>query len=162
MKTLHTVIASTYTINNILYDQRNGLGNTPNGVQIDYFGWRVLMLPSMFLSLAAPSGFENLKRVMKDIQANTPIASPFLDLALDKDDEGIFLPKTCRVISHEGRHRMQAIMKLHGDIPIEVHLFFSGYRHRHISMDLLTQINTFGVQSEKTGFVKGPIWSKVL
>ena len=40
-------------INEIIIDNRNGAGATPNNEEIDYLGFRILMKPSVFLKLDA-------------------------------------------------------------------------------------------------------------
>jgi hypothetical protein len=79
------------------------------------------------------------------------IGAPFLDIDIpsewidessrhDQVVEGD-LTDPAMVIGHEGRHRMAAIMKEYGDVPIETHLLFRGLRRRHITDNMIERLN---------------------
>jgi len=91
-----------------------GLGNTPNGIDVSYFGFTCYMRPSEFLGLAAQMGQPD-SFYEKQLQAGTKIAYPQLQVL---EEQGAW-----KVQGHEGRHRIQTVQKLHGDqvlIPVSV------------------------------------------
>ena len=118
-----------------IIDNQSGWGNVPNNLNVEYLGLRVRMQPSVFLQLAAHLPREqatNLSAIRDHLQGGGKIASPFLVISIPEAWENGDLAPPARVINHEGRHRMMAVQELHGNRPIEVHLFFSGFRARHL------------------------------
>jgi N-acetylmuramoyl-L-alanine amidase len=123
-----------------------GLGTTGYNANVDYRGLRVLMKPSVFLSLAAhlpsPSSVDYIVQHMKDGGA---LGSPFLIVDIpeqyfDGDFTGLNFAK---VVGHEGRNRMLAIQKVEGDEPCEVHIFGYGeIRKRHFTPEIIEQLET--------------------
>jgi N-acetylmuramoyl-L-alanine amidase len=123
-----------------------GLGTTGYNANVDYRGLRVLMKPSVFLSLAAhlpsPSSVDYIVQHMKDDGA---LGSPFLIVDIpeqyfDGDFTGLNFAK---VVGHEGRNRMLAIQKVEGDEPCEVHIFGYGeIRKRHFTPEIIEQLET--------------------
>lgn len=123
-----------------------GLGTTGYNSNVDYRGLRVLMKPSVFLSLAAhlpsPSSVDYIVQHMKDGGA---LGSPFLIVDIpeqyfDGDFTGLNFAK---VVGHEGRNRMLAIQKVEGDEPCEVHIFGYGeIRKRHFTPEIIEQLET--------------------
>ena len=65
-----------------------------------------------------------------------------------------------RIVGHEGRHRMEAIIKSEGNSPVEVHLLFPGLRRRHITDDMIANINHV-IQNQRNSYVRGP-WFKLI
>jgi hypothetical protein len=123
-----------------------GLGTTGYNSNVDYRGLRVLMKPSVFLSLAAhlsePSSVDYIVQHMKDGGA---LGSPFLIVDIpEKYFEGDFTGLNfAKVVGHEGRNRMLAIQKLEGDEPCEVHIFGYGeLRARHFTPEIIEQLET--------------------
>jgi N-acetylmuramoyl-L-alanine amidase len=123
-----------------------GLGTTGYNANVDYRGLRVLMKPSVFLSLAAhlsePSSVDYIVQHMKDGGA---LGSPFLIVDIpEKYFEGDFTGLNfAKVVGHEGRNRMLAIQKLEGDEPCEVHIFGYGeLRKRHFTPEIIEQLET--------------------
>jgi N-acetylmuramoyl-L-alanine amidase len=121
-----------------------GLGTTGYNSNVDYRGLRVLMKPSVFLSLAAhlsePSSVDYIVQHMKDGGA---LGSPFLIVDIpEKYFEGDFTGLNyAKVVGHEGRNRMLAIQKLEGDAPVEVHIFGYGeIRKRHFTPEIIEQL----------------------
>ena len=121
-----------------------GLGTTGYNSNVDYRGLRVLMKPSVFLSLAAhlsePSSVDYIVQHMKDGGA---LGSPFLIVDIpEKYFEGDFTGLNfAKVVGHEGRNRMLAIQKLEGDEPCEVHIFGYGeLRARHFTPEIIEQL----------------------
>jgi spore germination cell wall hydrolase CwlJ-like protein len=123
-----------------------GLGTTGYNSNVDYRGLRVLMKPSVFLSLAAhlsePSSVDYIVQHMKDGGA---LGSPFLIVDIpEKYFEGDFTGLNfAKVVGHEGRNRMLAIQKVEGDEPCEVHIFGYGeLRKRHFTPEIIEQLET--------------------
>ena len=118
-----------YKINN-----RSGIGSVPYNQEVDYFGLRVAMRPSTFLKLSlplpdTPQDRESIEYV-KQHKDTEGIGAPFLNIDIPGAWEEGNLSKPARVVGHDGRHRMAAILQSEGDDPVETHLFFSGLRHR--------------------------------
>ena len=123
-----------------------GLGTTGYNSNVDYRGLRVLMKPSVFLSLAAhlsePSSVDYIVHHMKDGGA---LGSPFLIVDIpEKYFEGDFTGLNfAKVVGHEGRNRMLAIQKVEGDEPCEVHIFGYGeIRARDFTPEIIEQLET--------------------
>ena len=123
-----------------------GLGTTGYNANVDYRGLRVLMKPSVFLSLAAhlpsPTSVDYIVQHMKDGGA---LGSPFLIVDIpEKYFEGDFTGLNfAKVVGHEGRNRMLAIQKVEGDEPCEVHIFGYGeLRKRHFTPEIIEQLET--------------------
>jgi N-acetylmuramoyl-L-alanine amidase len=137
-----------------------GLGTTGYNSNVDYRGLRVLMKPSVFLSLAAhlsePSSVDYIVQHMKDGGA---LGSPFLIVDIpEKYFEGDFTGLNyAKVVGHEGRNRMIAIQKLEGDAPVEVHIFGYGeIRKRHFTPEIIEQLQlAMRSQDGKLTFSKG-------
>ena len=137
-----------------------GLGTTGYNSNVDYRGLRVLMKPSVFLSLAAhlsePSSVDYIVQHMKDGGA---LGSPFLIVDIpEKYFEGDFTGLNyAQVVGHEGRNRMLAIQKLEGDAPVEVHIFGYGeIRKRHFTPEIIEQLQlAMRNQDGKLTFSKG-------
>lgn len=130
-------------LSEVQIDNDNGWGAVPFNADIDYFGLRVLMKPSVFLKLAAPlpepSSKENIK---KHLQNGGSIGAPFLDITIPPQWEDGDFTKAARVRGHEGRNRMAAVMALEGDAPVEVHLIpGGGMRNRDITPDMIKALN---------------------
>ena len=137
-----------------------GLGTTGYNSNVDYRGLRVLMKPSVFLSLAAhlpsPTSVDYIVQHMKDGGA---LGSPFLIVDIpEKYFEGDFTGLNyAKVVGHEGRNRMLAIQKVEGDEPCEVHIFGYGeLRARHFTPEIIEQLQlAMRNQDGKLTFSKG-------
>ena len=118
-----------YKINN-----QSGIGAVPYNQEIDYFGLRVAMRPSTFLKLALPmnNSREDQKSIEYVIQQKDTegIGAPFLNISVPQSWEDGNLKEPAKVIGHDGRHRMAAILKSEGDEPVETHLFPQYLRRR--------------------------------
>ena len=121
-------------INEYKIDNRDGIGAVPYNQDVDYFGLRVAMRPSMFLKLALPMNNSaedqaSIEHIIK--QKDTEgIGAPFLNITIPDEWETGDLSKPARVTGHDGRHRMAAILKSEGDEPVETHLFPAYLRRR--------------------------------
>ena len=121
-----------------------GLGTTGYNSNVDYRGLRVLMKPSVFLSLAAhlPSP-SSVDYIVQHMENGGALGSPFLIVDIpEKYFEGDFTGLNyAKVVGHEGRNRMLAIQKLEGDEPCEVHIFGYGeIRRRHLTQEIVDQL----------------------
>lgn len=136
-----------------------GWGNTPQGTDVDYFGVKVQMRPSMFLKLAAPltSAGENPK-VVQHMEKGGKIAYPFLDIKEPAEWEAGDFTEDARVKTHEGRNRMKKWIEMKGDEPIQVNLFFRGAnRSRYITKEMIARLNQ-GMIGETGNYVAGPLF----
>lgn len=128
-------------INEVKIDNIEGLGATSINKDIHYFGIKVLMKPSKFLSLTTKLTNPNVTQLTKLIyQDEKPIASPFLGVKIPKNWKNNNFEEPAEVIDHEGRHRMLAIIQEEGDNPIEVHLAPQHYRNKHITDDWIKRL----------------------
>lgn len=139
-------------------DNKNGWGAVPNNMEIDYFGMKVLMRPSTFISLAPPLSGEPSEKIKAHIANGGSIGAPFL--IINVPDE---MDKPASVSGHEGRNRMLAVQAVEGDKPIEVHLLFRGRisRARHLTPEIKNYFNKGLYQQGTSKLVRGPLW-KVL
>jgi hypothetical protein len=133
-------IAITESINPI--DNTNGAGLTSKNQDVDYFGKRVMMKPTTFLKLAAPSDSLRSKDGLKTyVEGGGKLASPMLTVEIPHEWRDGDFSKPPQVTGHEGRNRMSAIKELYGDIEVETHLFVYGLRNRNITDEMLNNIN---------------------
>jgi hypothetical protein len=150
---------ATEFITEVTIDNVKGAGATPYNQEIDYFGLRVKMKPSIFLKLALPLGQPHSAELEKYIADGGAIGSPFLEIKIPPEwDDGDF-SKFAQVASHEGRNRITAIKKLEGDEPIEVHLIpRGGLRARDLTAEFVEKMQE-GMYAEKsTNLVSGPLF----
>jgi hypothetical protein len=116
----------------LVFDNKNGLGATPNNANVLYRGFVLMMTLDQFLSLAAnhrgqrEETANDLVGIMKE---GYGISSPTLYLDFDEDTNIPF------VEGHEGRGRCLAIIKmidagylgdLTKDVKIPVHMILGG------------------------------------
>ena len=167
MRALLAARASTKTmqqyaskfLSEVRIDNKKGAGSTPNNDNVDYLGLRVMMKPSVFLKLAPPLGYSaDLQRMRDLIQSGGAISAPqlYLEIPPSWDDED--LTKPARVQSHEGRHRMQAILELEGDEPVETHLFPLGMRRRHLTPQMIQRLQQSLISQGLRQLVRGPLF----
>jgi len=148
-----------YKINN-----QSGIGSVPKNQEIDYFGLRVAMRPSTFLKLALPmpntAQDQEAVEYVKQQKDTLGIGAPFLEIDIPEGWESGDLSKPARIVGHDGRHRMAAIMQSEGDDPIEVHLFPLGLRRRHFDAnpDWTQELNRV-IVGQRGNTVPGPIFS---
>lgn len=133
---------------NDIFDDSIGLGAVPDNLNVDYKGVRVKMFPSVFLKLATKVKEYKSKEYVKNyILKGGKIGHPFLIIKIpyswkkysyNKKNE---YKEKAMVVGHEGRNRVSAIKEIFGDKPIEVHLFFVGYRNMDIKEEWLKNID---------------------
>lgn len=144
-----------------IIDNKDGWGSVPYNQNIDYMGLRVKMKPSIFLKLAAPLLEPTSSKKIKDhLENGGKIGSPFLTIHVPYEWENNDFSEIAKVRNHEGRNRMIAINELYGDIPIEVHLFFSGAinRNRHLNSQIIKNLNKHLVSEEYGNIINGPLF----
>jgi hypothetical protein len=152
------------TITEVKIDNRNGAGNTPNNEDVDYKGFRVLMKPSVFLSLVPYFSriSDKVDRMRNYVKSGGAIASPFLKVEIPEEWINGDFTKTAEVVGHEGRHRMLAVWQTEGDTPIETHLFISQYNANRVKPEWLEKINSRlmseSLYSESGNLVLGPFF----
>jgi hypothetical protein len=149
-------------LNEVNIDNAKGAGAVPYNTDVDYFGVRVLMEPSTFLSLAAPLTEPVSKEgLMQHLKSGGAIGSPFLDINVPPEwDDGNF-KQYAKIRGHEGRNRMMAVMDLEGDAPIEVHLFFKQYRRREVTDQMIAKANEGMIREQTTTLIPGPLFKVI-
>lgn len=146
-------------------DNVRGLGAVGASSNIDYLGLRVLVKPSVFLKLATPHPDPRSDYIEQHIAAGEPIGAPFLDIYIPDEwfsQETTYnnvvegdLSKPARIIGHEGRHRMTAVLKIYGDEPVETHILLNGLRRRHLTDRMIARLNE-SIVSQTRKLVRGP------
>lgn len=148
------------TVEGISFDGRSGIGWTSISHDIGYFGFVVMMKPGKFLDLAARVGNPRpgvVEYLEGEIRSGNPIAPPFLTLDV-ADDAGADLPIPV-VAGHEGRHRMLAILKVAGDVPVPVLVAPRGRRARQCGADLVERFRAgAGYEGAPSIIVRGPLF----
>jgi len=145
-------------VNEVEIDNQNGLGQVPYNASIDYHGLRVMMRPSVYLSLAAPKSSPPSDYIIQHIKDGGSIGAPFLIIEIPEGMKGI-----PHVRGHEGRHRMEAVQMVEGDNPVEVHLLLRqpevSIRARNITPEIIKYINKY-LDQEITGSTRvGPFFT---
>lgn len=122
-------------------DNRDGWGQTPNNANVGYQGLAVKMKPSTFLKLAAnlpidDEAEEKINAMVAHHNAGGTFGAPTLYIAIPREwEDGNMTDKVARVTSHEGRHRMNAELRINGDSFVETHIFISGFRTKNWAKD---------------------------
>jgi hypothetical protein len=136
-------------------DNKDGWGAVPDNQEIDYKGLRVLMRPSVFLSLATKlHNIESADRIKSHLKSGGKIGAPFLIVDIIDDD----IPQ---IIGHDGRNRMIAIMRLQGDSPIEVHIFPIGMRRKHMTDEMIQHLNSGAKKEKSSRVIDGPLFELI-
>jgi hypothetical protein len=146
-------------LNEVAVDNVKGWGATPNNQEVDYFGMRVKMKPSVFLKLALPLDETPSEAIRDHITGGGAIAAPFFDIQYPPEWEDRDFSNDAVVKSHEGRNRMHAILETEGDVPVEVHLFFrGGVRARDLTPEIKERLNASLMSERSRGVVQGPLF----
>lgn len=134
-----------------------GWGKTAMGTDIDYFGLRVQMRPSVFLQLSHPLDSADQNPDMeKYMQSGGKIAFPFLEIKEPFEWEDGDFSQLAKVVGHEGRNRMTHWIKLKGDAPIQVNLFLRNANRRKYITDEIIQALSVGLVSQTGQVVQNP------
>lgn len=147
---------SEYKVDNV-----EGLGSVPYNQDVDYFGLRVMMKPSIFLELALPlTEHRSVEYIIQHMKNGGALGAPFLDVSIPADWEDDDFTQPASISGHEGRNRMIAIQKLEGDAPVEVHLLLkNGWRARHLTADMINELQNGMMNQSKSNFINGPLFS---
>jgi 8-oxo-dGTP pyrophosphatase MutT (NUDIX family) len=168
VKNLHQYLKSNQDqnkqISEVAVDNTHGAGETPNHQEIDYLGLRVKMRPSVFLKLTPPLlNSPALPGMIDYIKQGGAIAAPQLYLAVPRDwEDDEDFTKSARVQSHEGCHRMQAILEVEGDEPVETHILGLGMRRRHMTDEMIERMQQSLISQGLNRLVTGPIFEIAL
>lgn len=117
-------------IDELKFDDQNGIGITPNNREIDHIGMRVMMKPEDFIRLAQPLRMDDEEEAKVKAMATSgkAFAPPWLKISVPNEWKAFDQPpevrfaKPGRIIEHEGRHRMLAHELENGNSPVEVHI----------------------------------------
>lgn len=153
--------ARRFTANGIRYDNIEGEGCIGHALNIDYLGTMALVRPSMFLAMTPAGGIRSTDYIAS---LEAPFGTPYLEVSIFPD--GDRLPA---VREHEGRSRMSAILRKHGDVPVPICLFFSvngyGLRAREIEADWIERAAEGVIRENRGGpreWVPGPVFEQVI
>ncbi len=169
---------SEYRVGGLTF-RLDGAGSTPAQKNWQYQGFAVTMKPSVFLKLAvqtdlyadhhllAPADardgetrMESMRRAMAEGLAFAP---PYLRFTSTRSRGRT----RWRTTGHEGRHRMESIRALVGDVPVpvivEIRPEDREHRARHITDDHVKTLNEGAYPEQKKGAreVKGPLFGPV-
>jgi len=132
-----TTILPQNKIGRVIYDPE-GLGGTPNGTDVDYFGFTVWMTPQDFLNLNPKMAKQRREQdpphyVSQHFQktGDITIAPPWLSVE--------YIDDHWKVVGHEGVGRMMEVEKINSGKPVPVHLFPRGEynRARYLTEELI-------------------------
>lgn len=137
-----------FTVGKVKFDNKDGLGSTPDNANVAYKGLVVWMTPSKFRRLALAGDrkedADKLEKLMRDGKA---IGTPTLycDFPGDVEDPGQIVVK-----SHEGRARTDAFKAINGEelMPVQLH-FYGGIRARNLSNQFIEHIKDTGLLPER-------------
>jgi hypothetical protein len=149
-----TNIEEAFRVQNVAFNQRKGLGGTPNSQNVVYLGFAAEMKPSQFLKVALDADrSDDAKKFVGFIRERAPVASPFLEIRANLrewEEDGAEL--RVEVKGHEGRGRMWAIDEVNGNTPVPVHFFvLGGNRARHLSEKFFKDFREAGLVKERAG-----------
>lgn len=144
-------------------DGSKGAGSVPYNADVDYFGIRVQMKPSTWLRLALeltsnPNTDERINGLAQYIKDGGAIGQPWFFIDVPEEWTDGDFTKPASIVGHEGRHRMQAIIKAEGDNPVEVHLFPRGYRARNVTPEWIERLNK-NIINERGQLIAGPLFT---
>jgi len=146
-------------LDEVVIDNDQGAGVVPHNMEVDYFGLRVKMRPSVFLKLSAPLNDFHRSTLMRYIADGGAIASPFLIVDIPPAwDSGDF-SEPAQVSQHEGRNRMTAVSKLEGDDAVEVHIFPRYYRNKDMTPKFIENLNRHLGVEDSHRVLTGPLFT---
>ena len=142
-------------ITEVQIDNQQGWGQVPYNQDVDYFGLRVAMRPSVFLKLARPlKEPKSVDYITQHLENGGALGAPFLTVEIPESWLQGKFPDYAQVRGHEGRNRMMAIQKVEGDNPVEVHIFPRELRARHLTPEIIEQLQVAMI-AEAGGVVFG-------
>lgn len=148
---------------NSIIDNINGIGAVPINQNVNYLGLKTKITPLIFLKLAAPiksSDVTSTEYIKQHLQQGGKIGAPWLQIFIPQEWEKNNFTKPAKVVAHEGRNRMLAVLDLFGNKAIETHLFFSrGLRKHHISTQWIEQLNKKLVPEKSSTAIDGPFFT---
>jgi hypothetical protein len=138
--------ARRFVANGVRFDNVDGEQCIAHSRNIAYRGTMALVRPSRFLAVTPPDNIFSTEYMMATENA---FGSPFLEVRIPPEEDDVPY-----MWEHEGRSRMSAILRKHGDVPVPVCLFFNmeGYalRAREIEPEWIEWIAR-GVIRERRG-----------
>lgn len=147
-----------YRIGDVTFSAENGLGSVPFNQSVWYHGLVGMMKPSTFLKLAHEGGTtpKRIFGIVKLMWEGYALGPPFLDIKLTPVNNDEDSPLIAKVVGHEGRHRMKAIMEVEGDVPVPVHLFLKdGLRNRDLTARMYETLKQ-GLHGQEKNYVVNP------
>lgn len=147
-------IEGQFKVGQVVFDNVNGKGATPNNQNVIYMGFAMELKPSQFLDLAVKEegGSEGRAQTFIDMfEEGTAIASPFLIVDIDLDAWEDRKDVIMQVKGHEGRGRMVAVKRHEGDVFVPVHVFPRGLRARHFSEEFFEALRNTGLNLSSGG-----------
>jgi hypothetical protein len=153
-------VETQYRVGDVIFDNKNGLGATPNNREVNYFGFTTTMTISSFLKLAADHGGRREESAidLRDlIKQGYGIATPMLYLRVQNLGEN---DMTIEVSGHEGRARSICCQKYFNLTDLPVQIIPTGFRSKHMTDKIIDQINKIGITPEDGGSpIKNPFKS---
>lgn len=137
-----------YEVNGVRFDNERGMGNTPNGQEIMYFGFIAMMTPKEFRQLAAPLAEPvSLNKLRELYNEGRGIASPSLTIDAKSWRTG---GTDIYVTGHEGRNRCYLLEELGlGDTEMPVFIVLSReMRARDLNDDFFRTVRDHGMYCE--------------
>lgn len=140
-----------FYLGDLHFNQRTGLGQVPDNMEVLYKGFAVIMLPEQFhrLTPARTYNEDSLEIITDAIKSGKPIGSPFLSIM--KTKKGAYY-----VSGHEGRTRMKAIDNLYGQVPVLVHVFVDWTRARSIDTTMINNMRLNLIPEKQKTALRGP------
>ncbi len=147
-------VDGAFNVGNVAFDNKEGLGNTPMGKNVQYRGAVAWIKISTFRALAIDADRSgDAAKIAALMRNETKIAAPFLDIDIIGEPEA---PELVKVTGHEGRARAEAVKLIDGDVYIPVQLHPSGLRARNLSASFFKWIETHGIQAERSTKIVKP------
>jgi hypothetical protein len=148
-------------------DVETGIGATGYNQDVDYFGLRVLMRPSVFHRLTLALSREQARSVdfiKEKVAEGKGFGAPTLYIDIPDGWEDGDFSEPAVVNGHEGRNRMYASKELYGDDDaVETHILpRGGHRNRHITTGWIERVNRGLVSERRRGYAQAPhrVWTR--
>jgi predicted nucleotidyltransferase len=150
------------SLDEVRIDNKNGIGQMPFNDSIDYHGLRVYTTPKIFLALSLPLSMDEQDRkiieFLKTQKDTTGFGAPYLEIAIPEQWEAGDFQQPARIVDHDGRHRMMAILETEGNNLVETHLRARYFKNRNLTADIIKHLNQ-KVVSQNKKILNGP-WFK--